>query len=72
MVTEIWVNIGSGNIRSNDIHLIVISQDIPQPSITEFSLKIAYATFHLNLPGDNVLIQRMIYVLLLQLQWCMR
>ena len=34
---------------------MAISQDIPQPSITEFSLKIAYVTFHWNLPGDNEL-----------------
>ena len=31
------------------------SQDIPQPSITEFSLEIAYVTFHSNLLGDNEL-----------------
>ena len=61
MVTEIWVNISSGNVRSNDIHLIVISQDIPQTSITEFSLKIAYVTFQSNLPGDNELIWSMFY-----------
>ena len=67
MATEIWVNIGSGNglvpinwtnvdlssVRSSDIHLRASSQEIPQPSITEISLKITYPKFHWNLPGAN-------------------
>ena len=35
---------------------MAISQDLPEPSITEFSLTIAYVTFHSNPPGDNELI----------------
>ena len=34
---------------------MAISQDIPQSSIIEFSLKITYVNFHLNLLGDNEL-----------------
>ena len=37
------------------MHLMAISQDMPQPSIIEFSLKITYVTFHSNLPEDNEL-----------------
>ena len=48
-----WTNVDLSSVRSNDIYLMAILQDVPQLSITEFSLKIAYATFHSNLPGDN-------------------
>ena len=34
---------------------MAISQDMPQPLITEFSLKITYVTLHLNLPGVSEL-----------------
>ena len=37
------------------MHLRVISQEIPQPSITKTSLKIVYLKFHSNLPGANEL-----------------
>ena len=43
---------------------MAISQDIPQPLITEFSLKIAYVTFHSNLPGDDELIKRLVFHLI--------
>ena len=58
MVTEIWVNIGSGNgllsdstkplpelmfdwpsVKSSDIHIRAISQEMPQPSITKIHVK---------------------------------
>ena len=66
MATKVWVNIGSDNgllpdgtwtnaalslVRSSDIHLQTISQDLPRPPIT----KITYLKFHSNLPGANKL-----------------
>ena len=70
MATKIWVNIGSGNgllpdgtwtnvdsssVKSIDIHMGAISQEIPQPSITKISLNITYLKFYSNLPGANEL-----------------
>ena len=72
MVTEIWVNIGSGNgllpdgtkplpepmltdPQFSDIHIRAISQDMPQPSITKFCLKITCLNFYSNFPGINEL-----------------
>ena len=68
MATEIFVNIDSGNglvpsginidwssVKSSDIHIRVISQEMPQPSITKIHLKIAYQKFHSNSPGANEL-----------------
>ena len=40
---------------SNDIHLRTISQEIPQPSITEEYLNINSLKFHSNAPGANEL-----------------
>ena len=42
-------------MRSSDIHLRAISQEIPRPSITKIHLKITYLKFHSNLPGANAL-----------------
>ena len=54
MATKIWVNIGSGNgflpddtkplpdwssAKSYDIHIRAISQEMPQPPLTEIHLK---------------------------------
>ena len=62
-----WVNIGSGNallpdstkplleVSSNDNQL----QEIPQPSIDKFSLKITCLIFHWNLPGANELMSNL-------------
>ena len=50
-----WTNVDLSSSRSKDNHLMAISQDKPQPSITEFSLKITYINFLSNLPGDNEL-----------------
>ena len=33
------------------VHLMAISQGVPQPSITKIRLKITYLIFLLNLPG---------------------
>ena len=48
-----WTNVDLSSVRFRDIQLRGISQDITQPSITKFSLKITYPKFHLNLPGAN-------------------
>ena len=74
MVTEIWVNIGSGNgllpdgtkpspepmltwssVKSSDINIREISQEMPQPSTIKIHLKITYIKFHSNFPGANEL-----------------
>ena len=39
----------------SDIHIRAISQEMPQPSITEFRLKITYLNFHSNFPGASEL-----------------
>ena len=52
-----WTNVDLLSLRSSGIHLSPISQEIPQPSIAEKSLKITYhLKFHSNLPGDNALV----------------
>ena len=71
MATEIWVNIGSGNgllpdgtwtnvdwssVKSSDIHIRAISQEMPQPSITKICMKSMCLKFHSNFPGANELI----------------
>ena len=48
-----WPNVDLSVVKSNDIHLRAISQEIPQPSITKLSLIITYGKFHWNLPGTN-------------------
>ena len=40
-------------VKSNDIHIRVISQEMPQPSITKIYLKITCLKFHSNFPGAN-------------------
>ena len=40
-------------VRASGIHLRAISQEIPQPLITEIRLKIIYVKFHSDLPGDS-------------------
>ena len=41
------------SMRSYDIFLRTISQEMPLPSITKIRLKITYMKFHLNVPGAN-------------------
>ena len=53
-----WPNVDLWLVRSSNIHLIVISQEIPQSPITTTNLKITYLEFHADLPGDNELIQQ--------------
>ena len=50
-----WTNVDLSSVRFSDNHLRAISQEIPQSSITEISLKITYLDFNSNLPGVNEL-----------------
>ena len=43
------------HLKSSDIHIRAISQEMPQPSITKIRLKITYLKFHSNFPGANEL-----------------
>ena len=40
-------------VRSNDIHLRSVSQEILQPTITKISFKIAHLNIQFNLTGAN-------------------
>ena len=51
-----WINVDLSSVKSNDFHLMVISQDIHQPLITELSMKITYVNFHSNISWVNGLI----------------
>ena len=53
-----WSNVDSSSVRSSDINLRAISQEIPQPSITQISLKINGLRFYSYLPRDNELMQQ--------------
>ena len=44
-------NVDLSSVKSSGIHLRAILQEIPQPSVTEISLKITYLKFCSNLPG---------------------
>ena len=44
-------------MKSSDIHIKAISQEIPQPSITKICLKITCLKFHSYFPGANELKQ---------------
>ena len=46
-----WNDVDLQSVRSSDIHLKAISQEISQPSTTEVSFKMTRLKFHLNLPG---------------------
>ena len=48
-----WTNVGVSSVKSNDIHLRAISQEIPQASIINITLKIVYLQFHFNLKWTN-------------------
>ena len=41
------------SVSSSDIHLMAITQVIPQPWITTIRLKITYLEFHSNFAGTN-------------------
>ena len=42
-------------MKSSDIHITAILQEMPQPSITKICLKITCLKFHSNFPGANEL-----------------
>ena len=50
-----WTSVDLSSVKSSDIHLNTIAQEIPQPPITKISLKMTCLRFHLNLPGANEL-----------------
>ena len=54
-ITGPWTNVDLSSVRSCGIHLGAISQEITQPPITEFSLKITDVKSHSNFPGANEL-----------------
>ena len=58
-----WANVDLSSVRASGIHLSANSQEIPQPPITEISLKIIYVKFQANLPGANglTMVQVMIW-----------
>ena len=48
-------NVDLSSLRSSDVHLMAISFEISQPSVTKISLKIIFLRFHWNLPGASEL-----------------
>ena len=50
-----WTNVDWSSVKSSDIHIRVISQEMPQPSITKIHLKITYLKFPSHFPGANEL-----------------
>ena len=50
-----WINADWSSVKSSDIHIRAISQEMPQPSITKTRFKITYLKFHSNFPGANEL-----------------
>ena len=58
-------------MKSSDIHVRSISEEMPQPPITEICLKITYVKFHSNFPGANELMQNyQVYKSLPMSDWC--
>ena len=50
-----WTNIDWSSVKSSDIHIRAISQEMSQLSVTKIHLKITYLKFNSNFPGANVL-----------------
>ena len=50
-----WINVDLWSVWSSDIYLRVISQEIPQQSISKIGLKVTSLKFHSNLSGANEL-----------------
>ena len=48
------------DLSSSDIHIMAISQEMPQPSFTKIRFKITFLKFHPNFPEANVLISRLL------------
>ena len=51
-----WTNVDWSSVKSSDIHIRAISQEMPQPSITIICLKITCLKFHSDFPGASELI----------------
>ena len=51
-------NVDWSSVKSSDIHIREISQEMPQPSITKICLKITCLKFHANHPGSSELSYR--------------
>ena len=49
-----WTNFDWSSVKSCDIHIRAISQEMPQPSLTKIHLTITYIKFHSNFPGGNI------------------
>ena len=68
MVTEIWVNIAVGqqaitwtnldssSVKSSDIHIRAISQEMSQTPITKIHLKLTFLKRHPNFPAASEVI----------------
>ena len=56
-------NVDWSSVKSSDIRIRAISQQMPQPSITKICLKITCLKFHSNFPRPNELIYRVVPVL---------
>ena len=50
-----WTNVDWSSVKSSDIHIRAISQEMPQPSIPKISFKITYLKFYSNFPGASEL-----------------
>ena len=50
-----WTNVDWSSVKSSDLHIRAISQEMPQPSISKICLKITCLKFHSNFPGANEL-----------------
>ena len=50
-----WTNVDWSSVKSSDIDIMAISQEMPQAPITKICLKIACLKFHSNFPGANEL-----------------
>ena len=53
-----WTNVDWSSVKSSDVHMRAVSQEIPQPLTTKISLKITRIKFTLDLPEAN------------ELMWC--
>ena len=48
-----WTTVDWSSVKSSDIHIRAISQEMPQPSVTKICLKITFLKFHSNFPGGQ-------------------
>ena len=53
-----WTNVDWSSVKSSDIHIRAISQEMPQPSDTKICLKITSLKFHSNFPGAKSTVLR--------------